>query len=273
MSSTFYVPDGGGFVSTELTRGPWDPDSQHAGPPAALVARAVELCPSPVEGAREWQVGRITYEILRPVPIAPLSVSARVERPGRSVELVSASLSSEKGEVMRALAWRMAVADVDLPDGLDSQDPASPARRGETPPPPAAGSAEDFFPTGHDVGYHTAMEYRFVSGRFLEPGPAVVWMRMRHPLVQGEEPTPLQRVLIAADSGNGVSATLDYTRYVFINVDLTVHLHRLPATEWVCLDAVTVPERTGLGMSDTALHDARGPIGRALQTLLVRERS
>ncbi|HEX2129605.1 MAG TPA: thioesterase family protein [Solirubrobacterales bacterium] len=273
MSSAFYVSDGGGFVSTEITRGPWDGASQHAGPPAALIGREVERCPSPVAGERSWQVGRITYEILRPVPIAPLTVTARVERPGRSVELVSASLRSEEGEVIRALAWRVAVGEVELPAGLASEDSGSPARRGPAPPAPAAGSVEDFFPTGFEVGYHTAMEYRFTSGRFLDPGPAVVWMRMRHPLVEGEEPTPLQRVLIAADSGNGVSATLDWKRFLFINVDLTVHLHRLPATEWVCLDAITVPEPTGLGMSDTALHDERGPIGRAVQTLLIRERS
>jgi hypothetical protein len=95
---------------------------------------------------------------------------------------------------------------------------------------------------------------------------------MRTPLVAGEEPSPLQRVMVAADSGNGVSATLDWSRFLFINVDLTVHLHRMPATDWVCLDAVTIPEPNGLGLSDTALYDERGSIGRALQTLLVRER-
>jgi hypothetical protein len=97
-------------------------------------------------------------------------------------------------------------------------------------------------------------------------------MRMPHPLLPDEEPSQLQRVLVAADSGNGVSATLDWSRYVFINVDLTVHLHRLPAGEWVCLDAITIPEPTGIGLADTALFDERGPIGRALQTLLVAER-
>jgi hypothetical protein len=131
---------------------------------------------------------------------------------------------------------------------------------------------EDFFPTGESVGYHTAMEYRFLRGRFLDPGPATVWMRMRHPLVAGEEPTPLQRVLVAADSGNGVSAALDWRRYLFINVDLTVHLHRLPAAEWVCLEALTIAEPSGLGLADTSLHDELGPLGRAAQTLLVRER-
>lgn len=111
-----------------------------------------------------------------------------------------------------------------------------------------------------------------MAGAFVEPGPATVWMRMRQALVAGEEPSPLQRVLVAADSGNGVSATLDWTRYVFINVDLTVQLHRLPAGEWVCLDAITIPEPSGVGLADTALYDERGPIGRATQTLLVGER-
>lgn len=89
------------------------------------------------------------------------------------------------------------------------------------------------------------MEYRFLEGAFREPGPAKVWMRMRCPLVAGEEPSPLSRVLVAADSGNGVSATLDWRRYLFINVDLSVHLERMPEGEWVCLDAVTLPEPTG----------------------------
>jgi hypothetical protein len=97
-------------------------------------------------------------------------------------------------------------------------------------------------------------------------------MRMGVPLLPGEEPTPLQRVLAAADSGNGVSASLDWSSYLFINVDLTVHLHRMPQGEWVCLDAITLPEPNGVGMADTRLLDERGPIGRGVQTLLVAER-
>jgi hypothetical protein len=239
-----------------------------------LIGRAIELCPSPLDevGEREWFVGRVTYEIMRPVPIAPLTVSARVERPGRRVELVSASLADDRGEVIRATAWRLAPGELQVPPGLASENEASPIRRVADPPPLGASEETDFFPTGYDVGYHTAMEYRFAAGAFLEPGPATVWMRMRHQLVEGEEPSPLQRVLIAADSGNGVSAALDWRRFIFINVDLTVHLHRMPGGEWVCLEAVTVPEPTGIGLADSALHDERGPIGRALQTLLVRKR-
>jgi len=273
--AAFFVPDGGGFAATELTRGPWDPDSQHAGPPTALIGREIERLPA--EGV--MQVGRITFDILRPVPIAPLHVEAAVVRPGRSVEMSEATLTADGEPLIRATAWRLRKGDVDLPAGVSSADgpgdagtAASTLRPGFAPPGPEHGAERDFFRTGHSVGYHTAMEYRFVSGAFLEPGPATAWMRMHHPLVAGEEPSPLQRVLAAADSGNGVSTTLDWSRFLFINVDLTVHLHRPPAGEWVCLDAITIPERSGLGIADTALYDEAGPIGRAAQTLLVRER-
>ena len=257
--SFFFRGDGDVFEPTELTRGPWDPDSQHAGPPAALLARAIERGG---DGDAK-HVGRITVEVLRPVPMATLTVSAEVVRPGRSVELVEASLADAEGDVMRARAWRLVTKPVEL----DPAPPDEPPAHG-----PADGTPKDFFPTGADVGYHTAMEYRFVTGAYLELGPAVVWMRMRHPLVEGEEPTPLQRVLVAADSGNGVSAALDYRRFIFINTDLTVHLHRSPETEWVCMDAVTRLDDAGVGMSDTLLWDERGRIGRAVQTLLVASR-
>jgi Thioesterase-like superfamily len=259
VPDAFFAPEGDLFAPSELTRGPWDPEAQHAGPPAALIGRAVERCGDP----RGRQVGRVTFEILRPVPIEPLSVTAGVTRPGRSVELVEAELSSGGEVLVRATAWRLRTQRVELnpPPAADS-----------SPPGPGAAAERDFFPTGMDVGYHTAMEYRFVEGGFLEAGPAVVWMRMRHALVSGEEPTPLQRVLVAADSGNGVSAALDWRRFLFINTDLSVHLHRPPAGEWVCLDARTFPEPHGVGLADTALYDERGRIGRAAQTLLVRER-
>jgi Acyl-CoA thioesterase C-terminal domain/Acyl-CoA thioesterase N-terminal domain len=274
VPGAFFVPEGDVFVPSELTRGPWDPDSQHAGPPAALIGRAIEAHGEPA------QVGRITFEILRPVPISPLRVSVEVVRPGRTVELLAAELSDTESVVMRASAWRLRTSPVKVPPGLSGADgpglgdpsPSS-LRPDDSPPGPDAGREAEFFDTGQAVGYHTAMEYRFIRGAFVELGPATVWMRMRHPLVAGEDPSPLQRVLVAADSGNGVSATIDWARYVFINVDLTVQLHRLPAGEWVCLDAITIPEPTGVGLADTALFDERGPIGRALQTLLIAERS
>jgi hypothetical protein len=260
MSDAFFEvlgPDR--FLATELTRGPWDAGLQHAGPPAALLGRAVEGHGDPAGR----QVARITFEILRPLPIAELAVATRTLRGGRSVELVEASLSAGGTEVLRATALRIrAAAGLDLPAGLVP----GPRLAG-----PEAGRVEPFFPTGQEVGYHTAMESRFVAGSFLEPGPATVWMRMRHPLVPDEPPSPLSRVLIAADSGNGVSAALDFRDWRFINPDLTVYLLRHPVGEWVALEATTTAT-AGIGLADTTLHDHQGPIGRSTQALFVDRR-
>ena len=177
--------------------------------------------------------------------------------------MLGASLFAGDDEVMRARAWRIRTGAVDLPGGL---------LPGPLPHGPADGEPGGFFPTGADVGYHSAVEYRFIEGGFVEPGPATVWMRSKVPLAAGEPLSSLCRVLVVADSGNGVSATLDWRRFLFINVDLSVHLHRLPAGEWVCLDAVTLPESDGVGLADTALFDERGALGRAAQTLVVSER-
>jgi Acyl-CoA thioesterase C-terminal domain/Acyl-CoA thioesterase N-terminal domain len=257
----FYERDRDLFAATELTRGPWDPGAQHAGPPAALLGCAIERLPE----AAVFQIGRITFEILRSVPIAPVRVEARVARPGRRVQMFEAELSDRDGEVlMRGRAWGIRTAELELPPEAIVD--------GEPPPPPERGKEANFFPTGQEHGYHSAMEVRFVSGDWLEPGPATVWLRMRQPLVAGEETTPLQRTLVVADVGNGVSASLDFRRFLFINVDLTVQLERMPAGEWICVDAVTRPQPNGVGSAESLLSDREGRVGRALQTLLVSER-
>ena len=255
----FFEPDGPGrYRATELTRGPWDPLSQHAGPPAALLGWTLEQC-NPRENT---QIVRVTVEILRPVPIATLDVSAQVLRPGRNVELIAGELAADGVPLLRATAWRMRTASIEAEEHAD------------IPPPPAPDGLPDAaaFPWSAEVGYHTAMQWRFAAGGFVAKGPAAVWMRMRHPLVAGEPITPLTRVLTAADSGNGVSATLDFGKWLFINTDLTVALHRYPAGEWVCLDAATTIQPHGIGLAESHIFDEHGPLGRGLQSLFVAPR-
>jgi hypothetical protein len=260
VPGAFYEPDGERFVATELTRGPWDPGAQHAGPPAGLLGREIER----VDAGEGFHLGRVTFEILGPVPIGPVRVEAEVVRPGRSVQMIEASLSAGGEVAMRARAWRLRKHPLEIPQGVVSSP--------EAPPGPEQGAVPEFFDTGQSAGYHTAMEWRSVGGGFLEPGPATVWMRMGCRLVAGEEPTPLQRTLVAADVGNGISAVLDWRRYLFVNVDLSVHLERLPEGEWVCVDAITLPQPSGVGTAESVLSDERGRIGRAAQALLISER-
>lgn len=248
------------YAPTAFTRGPWDAASQHAGPPAALLGRAVE---KRADGREDMRLARITYEILRPVPIGSLEVSVEVLRAGRGTEMLEASLTPEGGEaVMRARALRIRQSEAPVPEVVEGPLVLPWQESAELP----------FFDVPWEVGYHTAMEMRFAAGSFAERGPATCWMRPKLPLVAGEETGALERVLVAADSGNGVSSALDFRTHVFVNPDLTVHLHRHPVGEWVCLDARTSIDAAGIGTADTALHDEKGPIGRGVQSLFVAPR-
>lgn len=272
MSTTdaFFEPLGGGrFASTAWTTGPWDPGAQHAGPPAALMARALELC----EPRPEMVMARITVEILGPVPVDELSVEARVVRPGRRVEMVEATMTAGGREVTRARGWRIAAGDA----------PAVPPRERTAPPLPGPEGVAfaDHDPTpgqrsphGWVDGYLSAIEWRGETraGLFVELGPAAYWTRLRVPLVDGEEPTGLQRVMAVADSGNGVSAELDLSSWHFINPELTVHLHREPVGEWVCLDAQTTISTGGVGLATSVLSDEQSPVAVGAQSLLVAPR-
>jgi hypothetical protein len=255
----FFVPDGDRFVATTGTRGPWDPKAQHGGPPIALTAAVLEQ-----RHRRDgMQVVRVTAEILKPIPIAPLTVATQLLRPGKSVELLAASTSTDSDEVLRVTMVRIRTTSLTFD---------RPIPGGRAPPGPDQTHAPDFFPTGQTVGYHTAMQFRFLHGNFMEIGPAAGWGRMRIPLIAGQPTLPLSRVLILADSGNGISGELDYRRWMFINPDLTVYLHRLPEGEWICMDAKTTLESHGVGLAESVLSDTRGPVGRGLQSLYVAAR-
>ena len=252
--TAFYLPAGDGvFRSTPHTVGPWAATDQHGGPPAALLVRALERV-LPVDG---W-LARISVDLLSAIPVADLTVAASVVRPGRSVQLAVATLAAGARDVARATGWWHRLGDT-----------AAVASTAAPPPlPDQADPADDRWPGG----YLRAMEWRRVKGDFAEPGPAVIWSRMRIPLVEGEQPSSTQRLMASADSGNGVGSALSLEDWIYVNTELTVHLLRPPEGELFCLDSAAAIGPTGGGYAITTLSDTAGEVGRGAQALLVRAR-
>ena len=254
---SFYVPLGDDrWLATKHTTGPWDASAQHGGPPSALLGRAISRC----EPRPDMIVARFTAEILGAVPVGELTVRARVARPGRSVELVEAVASAGGRDVLRATGWRVLRTTSESVPAGHPQPPAVPAGSGQ------------LLGRGWVDGYLSAIDWRMTSGAFGVPGPATAWTRMRYPLVAGEEPSPLERVLTVADSGNGLSGELDITGWYFINPELTVHLHREAAGDWILVDARTTISAGGAGLATTSLSDQQGPVGTGAQSLLIKAR-
>jgi hypothetical protein len=248
--------------ASELTRGPWDPLHQHAGPPIAMVCRAIEL-KALEQGLTH--MGRLTANLLRPLPIAELEIELTTDYSGRNAAHYSARLWGDGKELARFTALAQRENELILPDELDGHPlPQAPST-------PAQGAPHRMPFDGRHVGYADLVENRIASGQFFR-GRCAAWFRLQRPLVEGEDPSGYQRVAVAADSGNGISAVLDFQRYIFVNADLTIHLLRRPLGEWICVDARTLLAPNGCGLAESQLFDEAGLIGRATQSLAVRAR-
>lgn len=258
MTSAFYQRVLGArgeerFFATELTRGPWSNDHQHGGPPTALLARAIEQ--------PNMMVVRMTCELLRPIPIAaPLEVVTEELAASRNVRRVAAALLSGDEQLAVAVAISIRVQEQVIPAHRHDDDPPLPS--------PDKCRAFEFPFFRHAVGYHTAMEVRAAEGEFGR-GKFGAWVRPRPALIESEPTTPLQRVMICADAGHGLGTALDTTQWSFVNPDTSVHLHRLPADEWLGMRARTWSEPLGFGMCRTQLSDRHGDLGLVVQSQVI----
>lgn len=297
MENAFYQPVGPDtYVATPATIGPWSADAQHGGPPSALAARAIELH----DPDSRQRLARVCVDILRPVPVGKISVRTRTVRPGRRVALIEAVLEADGQDVLHARGWRIERPASDVPEIRD-QDSSREQGQANAVPPEGDGLAPPIFEHAPD-GYLSMIEWRFMAAAPSETarpesaaqgqargqafaGPAVrqdehgltaelryVWTRPRLPLILGEEPTPMARTLLVADSGSGVGASLPASKFIFINVDLNVVLPRDPSGEWLLLEASTAVGADGTGLATTRLSDQHGSFGRAWQALLVAPR-
>lgn len=254
-TSFFTTRDGTWFDPTDHSRGPWDPEACHAGPPTGLLARALErLVP-------DQRLTRITVDLIRPIPMAGFRIEADLVRQGRTVSTSRATLVDGEGRP------RVHASGLHLRPG---------SAQGVSSPPVATPRLDEAQPGSFPIarsrhgrpGFVGGVEIRYPPGETPEPGPTVAWMRTV-PLLADEEPSPFQRICPLADCGNAFSRNGDPAQFGFVNPDLTVVLHREPEGEWLGSDSTSHWHHDGLGLADAVLFDHRGVVGRALQTLLV----
>lgn len=252
--------------STPLSQSGWYEDGQHGGLVAGLLARATESVPT----LAPMEVARLTVDIFRVVPTVPLRVSTSILREGKRIQMVRALLSAGDTELARATALRLRIADRPppqraVPPPALLPDPVAEAR-------PVDMKRVGVGVSGRPYFHRDGVEMRQAEGSFDHPGPGAVWIRMIAPLVAGEKPTPLQRAVITADHGNGVSSVLP-TSWVFMNADLNVHLIRMPVGEWLGVRSESWFGSHGRGVAHSQLFDTSGGLGRSVQTLFADHRT
>jgi hypothetical protein len=260
VSGSIFEPAGHDhYVPTKAALGPWTDQALHGGPPAMLMAREIDR----FEPDEDMFVARLTIELLRPVGRTRLAVRCKLVRPGRKIQLVEASLWHGETEVARATALRIRRASDGLPESRESP-----------PHPPPDAIDEWVAPYRSGLAYHrTGVEIRAPTEGQRDAAPNWAWVRLKLPLLPGEQPSGLVRVCAAADFPNGISYVVDPRKTTYVNPDITVYLHRLPIGEWVLVDARTWLQPYGTGWAEGALYDESDRIGRSIQALLVEPRA
>lgn len=255
---SIYRVEGGAAETSAFAGGPWNPRLQHGAAPSSLVCWAVEQLPSPVP----MRVARLTVDLMRPVPVAPLTIETEIVREGRKIQLVAVKLLADGAEVVRASALRIRIEPQEAP----------PLARGPTValPMPELCGAPDFFAA--ETPFLKGMEMRVAKGGFRIPGPAAVWYRATRPIVADAAISPLIRAVIAADFCNGTSSVFDMKDWTFINADLSVSFGREPVGEWILLDAETWIGPDCVGIAAARLADTTGHFGRAVQSIIFEKR-
>ena len=248
------------FQPTQHARGPWDPDACHGGPPTGLLVRALE------RAVPAMRLARVSVDLGRPVPMAGFTIVTQIVRAGRATANTTASIVDADGKVRVSVSgMHLAAAPEPMFEGaLDNSGAVTPrladAVPGEFP----------FSRSAHDLpGFRHAVELRYPPGEDNGPGATTVWMRSV-PLLPDEEMTPFQRISPLADCGNAFSRNADPSEVQFVNTDLLIALHRDPVGEWMGSRSGSTWQPTGVGLADALLFDDEGPVGRALQTLLLR---
>lgn len=252
-----YRVDGNRVLTRPHAAGPWDVTMQHGGAPSSLVAWAAERIPSP----QPMRIARVTVDLMRPVPVAPLTIESEVVREGRKIQLCAVRLLADGVEVVRASILKIRAQAVAL-SAISAEQPLD-------VPGPEAGREEE--PMGSN-NFVRGVTLRAVRGGFGELGPGAIWFRANRPIVEGAPISQAMRATLSADFSNGVSAVLDFSKWIFINADLTVTLAREPVGDWILLNSEMTLGPDGAGLAVSRLGDAHGYFGRAVQCLVVEPR-
>ena len=257
MNPIFHV-DGQRVVTSPDAAGPWDPRMQHGSAPAALVVWAAEAIPTPVP----MHVTRVTIDLMRPVPVAPLTIETEILREGRKIQLCAIRLLADGVVVVSASVLKIKTQSLALPPeaaGLPVDLPG-----------PEQSMVESVDFAGRPFTKFISM--RAARGRFGMVGPAAIWFRVGQPLIAGSAVSQAMRAVVAADFSNGATSTLDFRQWTFINADLTVSFARQPVGEWILLDGETWIGPEGAGLATARLADSNGYFGRAVQSLVIEKR-
>lgn len=250
----FFRRQGELFVPQAVSRGPWNPKSLHGRVVIGLLAREIERA----YGDPDFVPARLTVDMYRLPDLSPISVKVRPLREGGRLRLIEAELFSNGVSSARAVCQWL--------------------RRGEAPEGNVWSPPNWDVPGPQDIPAPAAREgmggmwaTRPITGAFGSVGPRRLWMSEVRELIGGEPLTAFSRVALAADFASPFANAGD-KGLAYINSDVTLYLHRVPAGEWIGFEVVNHQASAGVAIGECFVYDETGPIGSATVAALAQRR-
>jgi hypothetical protein len=237
-----FTPDGDRLVPSPTAASPWSDEMLNGHHMGGLVGWGVQRD----SGDPEFQLSRMTVDMVRAVPMRPLLVQTRRTRDGRRLRAVDVSVTADDVEVLRGSAVLLRRSE--HPDS----EPWTPEPWDVPPPEEIEG------PSGGPMSW----EIRRIN-EWGAPGPGRVWMRETADFVAGEPLTPLLRAALMADFTNPLSNS-GPDGLAFINTDVTMYLTRDPRGEWIGMESAGHLGAEGVAFGTTWMHDRDGLIGHCV---------
>ncbi|WP_245677115.1 thioesterase family protein [Nocardia acidivorans] len=244
------------FVPTVHARGAWAVDEQHFSPLGGLIVHEIERMRAR-ERCAGLLVSRISFDILGRNTFEEFDIHVEVIRPGRTIELVGATVVIAGRSTVSARVWLMAAEETGLVAGGEPDGMPAPETLSSWP-------LTSVWPGGY-VG---SLDTRPIG--IPQPGRTAAWLSTPHGLVAGEQASGLASFVALVDTANGIAVRQEPAKWMFPNLDLTIHLYRQPEAGWTGLDTTVTFGHAGQGLTSTVLHDIHGPVGSAQQILTVR---
>jgi hypothetical protein len=249
----FFRREGERFVPTPSAGGPWGESSLHGRLICGLLGREIERR----HGDPDMTPARLTIDMYRLPDLSPAEVTTKLVRDGYRIRVIDAELVSGGVSVARATCQMLRRSQA--PEGAVWSSPPW-----DAPPP-------------HDLPRQAGervlrlWDHRPIAGAMGTAAPKRVWMGEIRDLIEGEAATPFARAALAADFASPFANAGDQgLRY--INSDVTLYLHRVPATPWVGLEVVGHQATDGVAIGECWLHDELGPIGTSTVAAVAQKR-
>lgn len=238
------------------TQGAWNEHEQHMAPATGVICKELEH----FQPREDLQIARISLDILGMIHLEEFSITTRLIRPGRTIELLESVFQAKGRTCIIARTWRIQTTDTSSVEGIE--DAAIPTY--------TALPQWDGMKNMWGGGYIASITPQLKIGD-RRPGKGIAWLTNELEMVEGESTSAFVKLMGMVDTMNGLAVRQEEKfQYMFPNVDLQIHLYRIPSGRWLGFDIKQQYGSDGIGLTSAVLHDEKGAFGHAEQILTVR---